>query len=121
GTIDNAASSEPECFAMIRRYLSYMPQNVWQLPPVIETGDDPDRREEALLSIVPRERRQPYNMRKLLAMIADLDSLFEIQPTFGRALITTLARMNGKVVGFIANNPMVNGGAMDVKAARKQT
>ena len=121
GTIDNAAESERDCFAMIRRYLSYMPRNVWELPPVAETGDDPERREEALLSIVPRERRQPYNMRKLVAMIADRDSLFEIQPTFGRALITTLARMNGKVVGIVANNPMVNGGAMDVKAARKQT
>jgi acetyl-CoA carboxylase carboxyltransferase component len=121
GTIDNAAESESDCFAMIRRYLGYMPQNVWELPPVVATGDDPERREEALLSIVPRERRQPYNMRKLVAMVADRDSLFEIQPTFGRALITTLARMNGKVVGIIANNPMVNGGAMDVKAARKQT
>jgi len=121
GTIDNAAGSEQECFAMIRRYLSYMPQNVWQLPPVVDTGDDPERRDEGLLSIVPRERRHPYNMRKLVAMIADRDSLFEIQPSFGRALITALARMNGKVVGFIANNPMVNGGAMDVKAARKQT
>jgi acetyl-CoA carboxylase carboxyltransferase component len=121
GTIDNAVDSEADAFAMIRRYLSYMPQNVWQLPPRVDTRDDPLRREEALLSIVPRERRQPYNMRKLLALIADRESLFEIQPTFGRALITSPGRMNGYVVGFIANNPMVNGGAMDVKAARKQT
>jgi acetyl-CoA carboxylase carboxyltransferase component len=121
GTIDNAADTEADCFAMIRRYLGYMPQNVWELPPVVDTGDDPERREEALLSIVPRERRQPYNMRKLLGMVVDRDSVFEIQPTFGRAVITSLARMNGKVVGVIANNPMVNGGAMDVKAARKQT
>lgn len=121
GTIDNAAGSEAECFAMIHRYLSYMPQNVWTLPPAIQADDDPERRDEALLSIVPRERRKPYDMRKLAATIADRGSLFEIQPTYGRALITTLARMNGKVVGIIANNPMVNGGAMDVKAARKQT
>ena len=121
GTIDNAADTEADCFAMIRRYLSYMPQNVWQLPPRVPTGDDPQRREEALLSIVPRERRHPYNMRKLLSLVADRDSLFEIQPTFGRALVTSLGRMDGYVVGFIANNPMVNGGAMDVKAARKQT
>ncbi len=121
GTIDNAAQSEAECFAMIRRYLSYMPQSVWELPPVVDTGDDPGRRDEGLLTIVPRERRQPYNMRKLVAMVADRDSLFEIQPSFGRAIITMFARMNGKVVGIIANNPMVNGGAMDVKAARKQT
>lgn len=121
GTIDNAAETEADCFAMIRRYLSYMPSNVWELPPVVPTDDAPDRREEGLLSIVPRDRRHPYNMRKLIGMVVDRDSSFEIQPTFGRAVITTLARMNGRVIGVIANNPMVNGGAMDVKAARKQT
>ncbi len=120
GTIDNSAASEADAFQMIRRYLSYMPQNVWELPPVVPCDDPAERREEALLSLVPRERRQPYNMKKLIALIADRDSLFEIQPTFGRALITMLARMNGKVVGIIANNPMVYGGAMDVRAARKQ-
>jgi acetyl-CoA carboxylase carboxyltransferase component len=106
---------------MIRRYLSYMPSNVWELPPAVACDDPADRADEGLLTIVPRERRQPYNMRKLLAMVVDRDSAFEIQPTFGRAVITSLARMNGKVVGVIANNPLVNGGAMDVKAARKQT
>ncbi len=121
GTIDNSADSEADCFAMIRRYLGYMPTNVWELPPVVRIDDPADRREEGLLTIVPRERRQPYNMRKLIGMVVDRDSAFEIQPTFGRALITALARMNGRVVGIIANNPMVNGGAMDVKAARKQT
>jgi acetyl-CoA carboxylase carboxyltransferase component len=60
-------------------------------------------------------------MRKVIHMIADLDSFFEIQPTYGKALITGFARMNGHVVGFIANNPMIYGGAMDVRAARKQT
>jgi methylmalonyl-CoA decarboxylase subunit alpha len=120
GTIDNAAASEEECFAMIRRYLSFMPQNVWELPPIVDTGDDPERREEALLSIVPRNRRQPYNMRKLLEMVADKGSTFEIQPMFARAVITSLGRMNGKAVGFVANNPMINGGAMDAKSARKQ-
>jgi methylmalonyl-CoA decarboxylase subunit alpha len=121
GTIDNAAESEAECFAMIRRYLSYMPRNVWELPPVAASDDPPDRREEGLLTIVPRDRRQPYNMRSLVGMIVDRDSTFEIQPTFGKSVITSLARMNGKVVGIIANNPMIYGGAMDAKAARKQT
>ena len=120
GTIDNAAESEHECVRMIRRYLSFMPQNVWELPPSVSTDDPPDRREEDLLSIVPRNRRQPYDMRKLLEMVADKGSTFEIQPTFGRAIITSLGRMNGRVVGFVANNPMFNGGAMDAKAARKQ-
>ena len=120
GTIDNLADSEQHAIDLIRRFLAYMPQNVWELPPVSPCDDPIERSEEALLSIVPRERRQPYNMRKLIGMVVDRESIFEIQPTFGRALITSLARMNGKVVGIIANNPMVHGGAMDGKAARKQ-
>ena len=60
GTIDNVAASEEECFTLIRRFLSYMPRNVWELPPVVDTGDAPDRTEQDLLSIVPRNRRRPY-------------------------------------------------------------
>ena len=119
GTIDNVASSEADCFAQICRFMSYMPQNVWNLPPQRDVGDPVDRCEAALASIVPRADRQAYNMRTLLGMIVDRDSGFEIQPGFGRAIITALARLNGKVVGIIASNPMV-GGIMDVKAARKQ-
>ncbi len=121
GTIDQVASSEAECFAMVRRYLSYMPQNVWELPPLTRTGDPVDRCDDALKSIVPRNRRRPYDMRRIIRCVADRESVFEIQPTYGKALITCFARMNGRVTGFIANNPMVYGGAMDVRAARKQT
>jgi acetyl-CoA carboxylase carboxyltransferase component len=121
GTIDNVAGSEAQCFEMVRRYLSYMPQNVWHLPPVVNTEDPADRAEEELLSIVPRSRRKAYDMKKLIRLVADRDSVFELQPSYGKALITCFARMNGKVVGFVANNPMIYGGAMDVRAARKQT
>ena len=120
GTIDNVAESEDACFAMIRRFLTYMPQNVWELPPQTPATDPVDRCEEELLRIVPKDRRRPYDMRRLVELIVDQDSMLEIQPTFGTAVITVLARMNGTVVGVIANNPMIYGGAMDVKAARKQ-
>jgi acetyl-CoA carboxylase carboxyltransferase component len=106
---------------MIRRYISYMPSNVWELPPVVDTVDSPNRRDEALATIVPKDRRKPYNMRNLVQMVVDKDSVFEIQPSYGKAVITSLARMNGKVVGIIANNPMIYGGALDLKAAAKQT
>lgn len=120
GTIDNAAENEEECLRQIRRFLSYLPTNVWELPPEIPCDDSPDRCEDALADIVPRAPRQPYDMRKLIAMVVDRDSVYEIQPTFGRAVITCLARLAGKVVGVIASNPM-HGGVVDVKAARKQT
>ncbi|MDP1673460.1 MAG: carboxyl transferase domain-containing protein [Burkholderiales bacterium] len=95
GTIDNVAASEQDCFEQIRRFLSYMPLNVWELPPVVNSGDPVDRCEDALASIVPRSNRQAYNMKKLVGMIVDRDSLFEIQPTFGKAVITALARLIG--------------------------
>ena len=120
GTIDNRVESEEACFAELRRFLSYMPSNVWEAPPEVAGTDPADRCDEELLSIVPKDRRKPYNMRKLIGHIVDRDSVFEIQPTYGKALITCLARMNGRVVGVVANNPMVYGGAMDVRAARKQ-
>lgn len=120
GTIDNVAATEQEAFELIRRFLSYLPQNVWQLPPAIVSDDPVERAEQELLSIVPKNRRKPYDMRRVIRLVADRGSVFEIQPTFGKAVITSLARMNGKVVGFVANNPMVYGGAVDVKAARKQ-
>jgi methylmalonyl-CoA decarboxylase subunit alpha len=121
GSIDNRAETEAECLLLIRRFLSYMPQNVWELPPAVVCHDPVDRCEESLLRIVPEDRRRPYDMRRLVEAVIDRGSLFEIQPTFGKAVITSLARMNGKVIGIIANNPMIYGGAMDVKAARKQT
>ena len=119
GTIDNVAEDEEDCFRQIRRFLSYLPSNVWELPLRLPCADPVDRCEDALADIVPRSGRQAYNMRKLVEMVLDRDSLFEIQPTFGRAVITALARMDGHVVGVVANNPMV-GGIMDYKAARKQ-
>ena len=121
GTIDNVANDEKHCFELIQRYLSYMPQNVWELPPVVQCDDRVDRCEDALARIVPESRRTPYDMKRLVRMVADRDSVFEIQPSFGKAVITFLARMNGKVVGIVANNPMIYGGAIDFRAARKQT
>ncbi len=69
--------TEQECFELIRRYLSYMPQNVWELPPLVRTGDPVDRCEDGLKDIVPRNRRRPYDMRRIVRWIADRDSVFE--------------------------------------------
>lgn len=120
GTIHNSAGSEEEAFEQIRRFLSYMPSNVWELPPVVETADPVDRCDEKLATIVPEKRTQAYSMHRLVQMVIDRDSGFEIRPTYGKSVITMLARMGGRPVGIIANNPMVYGGAMDVHSARKQ-
>lgn len=120
GTIHNAADTEEEALEQIRRFLSFMPSNCWEAPPVLPADDPVDRCDDALARIVPEKRTQAYNMHRLLQMVIDRDSGFEIQPTHAKALVTMLARMGGRPVGIVANNPMVYGGAMDAAAARKQ-
>jgi methylmalonyl-CoA decarboxylase subunit alpha len=120
GAIHNAAETEEEAFEQIKKFLSFMPQNVWEMPPVLPVNDPVERCEEALLNIVPEKRTQPYDMKKLVGMVIDSDSDFEIRPTFGKAVITMLARLGGRPVGIVANNPKIYGGAMDADAARKQ-
>jgi acetyl-CoA carboxylase carboxyltransferase component len=119
GVIDNLVESEEEAFATIRRFLSYLPSSVWELPPRGDTSDDTSRRDESLLSIVPRNRRRAYNMRTIIESVVDGGSFFEIAPGYGRARVTGLARFNGYPVGVMANNPAFAGGSTDVAAGEK--
>jgi acetyl-CoA carboxylase carboxyltransferase component len=121
GTIDNEAEDEEDAFRQIRTFLSYMPSSVWETPPYREPTDDPNRREELLASIVPRDRNKSYNMRELISLIVDDGESFEMRRYFGPSLITQFARMNGYVVGIIANDPEVYAGAMTADAADKMT
>jgi len=119
GVIDNLADSEAEAFDMIKQFLSYLPSNVWQMPPRMDTGDDPDRREEKLLSAIPRNKRSIYNPYAILDAVLDKDSFFEITPLYGRSRVIGLARVNGYPVGTMINNPKFLGGSMDVAAGTK--
>ena len=119
GVVDNLAETEEEAFDMARRFLSHMPQNVWEMPPRVEPADDPNRRDEELLSVIPRERSRGYNPYAVLKHVFDYDSFFEITPFYGRSRITGLARVNGYPVGVMINNPMFLGGSMDVTAGTK--
>ncbi|MDA0366084.1 MAG: methylmalonyl-CoA carboxyltransferase [Chloroflexi bacterium] len=119
GLVDYVAEDEADAFANIRRFLSYLPSNVYQLPPVAPCVDPTDRREEALGSIIPRERNRPHDVRKMVALIADQGSVFEIGRFFGRSQVTMLARLGGRPVGVLANDPLHLGGSMDADAAQK--
>ena len=119
GVIDNLAETEQEAFDMIRRFLSYMPQNVWEMPPRVESQDDVNRCEEELLSIIPRNRRRPYNPYQILKCVLDHNSFFEIAPFYGKARITGLAHVDGYPVGVMIDNPNHLGGSMDVTAGSK--
>ncbi|HEU5199587.1 MAG TPA: carboxyl transferase domain-containing protein [Ktedonobacterales bacterium] len=116
GAVDVVVQSEQEAFAYIRRFLSYLPQNVFQLPPIQPAEDPPDRQDEALLSAVPRNRRQPYKIRPILASIFDAGSVFELA-RYGRATVTALARLDGHPVGVVAPDPAVGGGGLTVEGA----
>ena len=120
GSVHNATETEDGAFDQITRFLGFMPQNVWELPPVLPVTDPVERCEEALLDIVPESRTRAYDMKRLLEMVVDQGSIFEIRPTYGCAVITALARLGGRPVGLVANNPKIYGGAMDANAARKQ-
>ena len=118
GVVDNVVETEDEAFAAIRRFLSYLPSNVWEMAPRCQTGDDPERRDERLLSIIPRNRRRTYDAHRVIASVVDRGSFFEIAPFYGRARLTGLARLNGYPVGLMANNAMY-GGSTDVAVGDK--
>ena len=119
GVIDNEAADEDDAFRQIREFLSYMPSNVYELPPVAAFEDAPPD-PEPLADAVPRDRRRPYSMHVILRSTVDHGELFEIKPYYGVSLITAFARINGHPVGIVANNPLAFGGSLDADGADKQ-
>jgi acetyl-CoA carboxylase carboxyltransferase component len=119
GAVDNEVPSEDDAFQSIRRFLSYLPSSVWQAPPRASSGDDPKRREEELISIIPRDRRRAYDVRRILTAVFDRDSFFEMGHYYGRPLVAGLARLHGYPVGVIANDPRHGGGAPNAPACDK--
>ncbi len=121
GAIDDLAHSEDEAFDMARRFLSYLPTNVNQLPPHVDHGDDPEFRDDWLISAVPRGTRTAYEMRPIIDSIVDEGSYFEIGRNWGRSIITGLARLDGFPVALFAEDPQIYGGGWTADSARKLT
>jgi acetyl-CoA carboxylase carboxyltransferase component len=119
GGVDHATDTEDEAFAAARRFLSYLPSSVWELPERVRGWDDPARRDEKLLSIIPRDKRQPYHMRRIIEAVVDKDSFFEMGRLFGRPIITGLARLDGWPVALMAGDPLFGGGAWTADACQK--
>lgn len=119
GAVDNEVESEEEAFAAIKQFLSYLPQNVWHLPPVADCSDSVDRRDESLLAVIPRNRREMYEIRDIISSVADVDSFFEISPGYGRSLCVGLTRLDGHPVGIMANDTQHHGGAVNASASEK--
>lgn len=117
--VHNEAADERDAFSQVRRFLGYLPRSIYELAPVIASDDDPNRAEDWLKEAIPHNRRKPYDARKMIACIFDLDSIFEIGRHHGGSIITGFARLNGIPVGVIANDPRVQAGAMTLQAAYK--
>jgi acetyl-CoA carboxylase carboxyltransferase component len=119
GGVDNVAQDEDDALEQIRRFLAYVPANVWEAPPPAPADDPAGRREQDLLSIVPRDPRRPYKMRRILEHVLDRGSVFELGAAFGRPTITCLARLGGRPVGVLASDPEHYGGGVTGDAADK--
>ena len=119
GVVDNLAEDETGAFSQIRQFLSYLPRNVWNQPPRRDIGDDPNRREEELISIIPENPAKTFNIRKLLHLVFDKDTMFEYAPFYGRSVVTAFARLDGYPVAVMSNDSRWLGGAQDVPGAEK--
>jgi acetyl-CoA carboxylase carboxyltransferase component len=121
GSVDDEVESEEEAFERTRQFLSYMPNSVYDLPPRGPVTDDPNRREEKLLSLVPRERRRVYKMRDIIKLTVDKGSFFEIGKLYGRSIVTGLARLDGWPVAIMGGDPFFYGAAWTAETAHKVT
>jgi acetyl-CoA carboxylase carboxyltransferase component len=121
GSVDDEVESEDEALARARRFLSYLPASVYELPPRGARTDDPSRRDAWLLDAIPRDERKVYKMRPLLESLVDRDSFFEIGRRWGQAVIVGMARLDGWPVAVMASDPYYYGGGWGADASQKVT
>jgi len=119
GTAHFVARDDRDCMQQIRRLMSFLPSNNLEQPPVVDTGDDPERVDEELARIVPPDLKYVFDMHKIIYRIIDNGDFLEVLPKYARNVIVGFARLGGQTVGIVANQPMVMAGALDVNSADK--
>src|SRR5580692_6709417 len=119
GVGDGEFEGDLACLAAVKKYLSFLPSSCDEEPPVVATKDPIDRRDEALLDLLPESTRKPYDMYKLIRTLVDDGDILDIKPRFARSIITCLARIGGRSVGVVANQPMYLGGILENDSADK--
>jgi len=121
GVAHFACESDQDAIGQIRTLLSYLPSNNMEDPPPADTGDDPMRVDPALDAVIPDRPNQPYDMKRVILSIVDNGEIFEPHAHFALNMIVCFARLNGRTIGVIANQPMVRAGALDINASDKAT
>jgi acetyl-CoA carboxylase carboxyltransferase component len=119
GVAHFAAKNDRECLEIIKKLLTYIPPNNRQKPPVVETGDDPQRLCEKLTYFVPTDPKKTYDMRGVIKEVVDNGDFLEISSRYAQNMVIGLARLGGRSVGVVANQPRVLAGAIDINAADK--
>ena len=119
GVAHFASPTEDECFHSIRELLSYLPGNNMEDPPFHPTTDDPNRRDEKLDDIVPDNPNRPYDVTDIIRSVADENHFFEVHKDYARNIVVGFARLGGKPVGVIANQPAFLAGVLDIDASVK--
>jgi acetyl-CoA carboxylase carboxyltransferase component len=119
GVGDLEVESDEACLAVIKEYLAYFPSHNQEPPPVVACDDPAERRDEALLTLVPDSPRRAYDVKKVIRAVVDHGRMLELKPGWARNIVTALARLDGHPVGVVASQPMVLGGALDLDAADK--
>ena len=121
GVAQFAAENDAHALDMIKELLSYIPSNNMEDAPHVDTGDSPSRECTELNTLIPDNPNQPYDIKQVIASIVDNGVFFEPHELFAQNIVVCFARLNGDVIGIIANQPMVMGGALDVHASDKAT
>ena len=119
GVAHFAAENEEDCIKQIRYLLSFLPSNNMEDAPIVATGDDPDRQDESLNTVIPDNPNAPYDMKDVIRSIVDNGEFYEVHEHFAKNIICCFARFDGRTVGIIANEPNVMAGCLDVDASDK--
>ncbi|RLI88414.1 MAG: methylmalonyl-CoA carboxyltransferase [Archaeoglobales archaeon] len=119
GNCHLVADNDIKALELVKKLLSYLPLNSNECPPVVNTGDDPMRKTPEIYEIVPEDQKKPYDARELVKVIVDNREFLEIQPSFAPNATVGFARIDGKTVGIVANNPWFYAGCLDVDASDK--
>jgi acetyl-CoA carboxylase carboxyltransferase component len=121
GVAQFACESDEDAIEQMKQLLSYLPSNNMEDPPVVDTGDDPSRTDPGLDAIIPDNPNQAYDMKDVIRSIVDNGEMFEPHAYYAQNMIVCFARLNGRSIGVIANQPSVLAGCLDINASDKAT